>query len=456
MVSWRLSRIKGVLAKSIGERGRRSLRRWVEGTWAALGGPACVFSESEGRNAEAFFRLLEQADADGFYDDIDYLNGLIDQLKAADDIEAETNVQVMTIHKAKGLEFDVVLLPAMERTAGVVDSSLLRWIETTRESGAPSLLLAPIQPTGEQEPIYRYLNRLDKQMARLEDARLLYVAATRAKRKLHLIGEVRKDEEDVVKAPGAGSFLSFIWSSVRDDLSDPTTVVEEDTVATRARPSIDPLTRPLYRVPSSWMLPTSPHPKPWRPRSALDTEVEAVEFSWASETARHIGTVVHRVLQQIATVGLASWTAQWSDTLDDYLRQMLRMLSVPPTEVADAAVRCEQAIRNTLDDERGRWILGAHKEAANELELSGWLDDQAHRVVLDRTFVDDGYRWIIDYKTGAHEGGTVDAFMDTELERYQPQLERYARIMMRMHPTPIKLALYFPSLKGWRQWDYRA
>ncbi len=81
-------------------------------------------------------------------------------------------------------------------------------------------------------------------------------------------------------------------------------------------------------------------------------------------------------------------------------------------------------MQNTLHDERGRWILEAHKDAANELELSGWLDDQAHRVVLDRTFVDDGYRWIIDYKTGAHEGGTVDAFLDTELERYQPQLER--------------------------------
>ena len=452
----RLSRIKGVLAKSLGERGRRTLRRWVEGAWAALGGPACVFSESEGRNAEAFFRLLEQADTDGFQDDIDYLDGLIDQLKAADDTEAETNVQVMTIHKAKGLEFDSVILPRMERTANVVDSSLLRWIETTQESGAPSLLLAPIQPTGEQEPIYRYLNTLDKRMSRLEDVRLLYVAATRARSKLHLIGEVKHGADGMVRPPGAGSFLNFVWHAVNTQLLDPQTLVEEDTVATRARPSIDPMTRPLYRVPSSWMLPSSPHPKPWRPRSSLDAEVEAVEFSWASETARHIGTVVHRVLEQIASEGLTTWTSRWSDTLDDYLKQMLRMLSVPDAEVADAAIRCEQAIRNTLDDERGRWILGAHEEAANELELSGWLDDQAHRVVLDRTFVDDGYRWIIDYKTGAHEGGTVDAFLDTELERYQPQLERYARIMMRMHPTPIKLALYFPALKGWRQWDYRA
>ncbi len=452
----RLSRIKGVLAKSLAERGRRSLRRWVEGTWAALGGPACVFNASEGRNAEAFFRLLEQADADGFHDDIDYLNDLIDQLKAADDTEADTRVQVMTIHKAKGLEFDTVILPAVERTPSNIDTSLLRWIETTKESGESGLMLAPIQPTGEQEPIYRYLHKLDKQMSRLEDVRLLYVAATRARSKLHLIGGIKTTEDGTVSHPGAGSFLSFVWPIVKTHLSDPQYLVEEDTVVTMARPTIDPLKRPLYRVPSSWMLPSNPHPKPWRPRSSLDAEVEAVEFSWASETARHIGTVVHRVLQQIATIGLSDWMSQWSDTLDDYLRQMMRLASVPQSEIAEAAMRCEQAIRNMLDDERGRWILGPHDKAANELELSGWLDDQAHRVVLDRTFVADGYRWIIDYKTGAHEGGTVDAFMDTELERYQPQLERYARIMMRLNREPIKLALYFPTLKGWREWEYRS
>ncbi|MEM7083495.1 MAG: UvrD-helicase domain-containing protein [Pseudomonadota bacterium] len=450
----RLTRIKGVLAKSLGERGRRTLRRWVEGTWAALGGPACVFSEAEGRNAEAFFQLLEQADADGFKDDIDYLNELIDQLKAADDTEADSQVQVMTIHKAKGLQFDTVILPGMARMTNNVDASLLRWIESTRENGDPSLLLAPIQPTGEQEPIYRYLNRLDKEMSRYEDDRLLYVAATRAKHRLHLIGGVKEDKDGAVATPPSGSFLRSVWPVVKSALSDPSAWVEEETMMTLARPTIDPRKRPLYRVPSEWMMPSKPHPKPWRPRSALDAEYEAVEFSWASETARHIGTVVHRVLQQIANDGVDNWVTQWSDALSDYLQQMMRMASVPPSEVPDAARRCEQAIRNTLDDQRGRWILEPHEDAVNEMELSGWLDNQTHRVVLDRTFVHDGYRWIIDYKTGAHEGGTVDAFMDSELERYQPQLERYARIMMRLNRQPIKLALYFPMLKGWREWDY--
>ena len=147
------------------------------------------------------------------------------------------------------------------------DSSLLRWIETTKESGEARILLAPIQPTGEREPIYRYLNKLDKHMSLLEDVRLLYVAATRARSKLHLIGGIKTKEDGSVSVPGSGSFLSFIWPTAKTDLSDPRYLVEEDTVATLARPTIDPLSRPLYRVPSSWMLPSNPHPKPWKPRS---------------------------------------------------------------------------------------------------------------------------------------------------------------------------------------------
>jgi hypothetical protein len=75
-------------------------------------------------------------------------------------------------------------------------------------------------------------------------------------------------------------------------------------------------------------------------------------------------------------------------------------------------------------------------------------------VSLDRTFVDDqGVRWIIDYKTSAHEGTGRDAFLDSERERYRAQLDRYARLMARIDARPVRLGLYFPLLNGWREWD---
>jgi ATP-dependent helicase/nuclease subunit A len=76
-------------------------------------------------------------------------------------------------------------------------------------------------------------------------------------------------------------------------------------------------------------------------------------------------------------------------------------------------------------------------------------------VTLDRTFVADGVRWIVDYKTGSHAGGDPEGFLDRERERYRAQLERYAAFVRALDPQPIRVALYFPLVAdGWRDWAY--
>jgi hypothetical protein len=75
------------------------------------------------------------------------------------------------------------------------------------------------------------------------------------------------------------------------------------------------------------------------------------------------------------------------------------------------------------------------------------------RAIVDRTFVDDaGIRWVVDFKTSEHEGGALDRFLDSEQLRYAPQLERYATLMRRLGPEPIRVGLYFPLLSAWREW----
>jgi hypothetical protein len=64
-----------------------------------------------------------------------------------------------------------------------------------------------------------------------------------------------------------------------------------------------------------------------------------------------------------------------------------------------------------------------------------------------------GVRWIVDFKTGAHEGGALEEFIDGEVERYRPQLERYARLMRHLDERPLRVGLYFPLLKAWREWE---
>ena len=181
-----------------------------------------------------------------------------------------------------------------------------------------------------------------------------------------------------------------------------------------------------------------------------------VEFLWASETARHVGTVVHRFLQAIAEDGVARWDAKRIAGLNAACERDLVQLGVARAEAPQAAARVQAALAATLADARGRWMLEAQREARSELRLTGVIDGAIVNSAIDRTFVDaEGTRWIIDFKTGVHEGGEMERFLDSEQLRYRPQLERYAALMENLNPGPVKLGLYFPLFGGWREWPYQ-
>ena len=169
------------------------------------------------------------------------------------------------------------------------------------------------------------------------------------------------------------------------------------------------------------------------------------------ETARHVGTVVHRLLQRIAQEGLARWDAVRVAAVLPAARAALRAEGVPQAELQPALERVRHALEGVLADERGRWLLGPRPHAQSELRLGAELDGEVVHIALDRTFVEaDGTRWIVDYKTSSHEGGQLDAFLDREQARYRDQLERYARVMCGLDPRPMRVALYFPLLQAWR------
>jgi len=100
------------------------------------------------------------------------------------------------------------------------------------------------------------------------------------------------------------------------------------------------------------------------------------------------------------------------------------------------------------------WLFAADQaEVETELCLAVVEHGEPARVIIDRTFVDaEGRRWIVDFKTGSHRGGAREDYLDSELTRYRPQLERYGRIMASLDARPIMLGLYFPLLDGWREW----
>jgi ATP-dependent exoDNAse (exonuclease V) beta subunit len=433
----KLERFREVLAGAIAERGRGSLRDRVEGVWHALGGPACVESPTDLEDAEIYLDALEGLEHAGDLEDVAVLDEALRQLYALPDLEAtDDDLQIMTIHKAKGLEFGTVIVPGLDKGPGRADTPLFLWRE--RLGG---LLLAPIKETGaEDDPAYQYLRKLDTEAEDLEAARLLYVAATRAENRLHLLACTKCDDAGELKAPASRSLLARAWPvaeahyarMVPEQLAMDFMHAPRAPITTLARLELD-LGRLAPPAAVRWDAPDDPR--------ATD-----IEFSWAGETARHVGSVVHRWLQRIAEDALAGWDARRIAALRAVFRRDLHRRGVPAGEVAGSADIVANALTQALSDPRGRWLLGPHAEARSEYRLRGVVQGRVGTYVIDRLFRDaDGVEWLVDYKTSRHEGADLEGFLDRERDRYTPQLRTYAALR-----NGSRQGLYFPLLAGWR------
>jgi len=452
----RLARLVEALAPAMQERGRGSLRRVVEGAWLALGGPATLERESELADARSLLEFIDQRARHGDLDDPPGLSTLLGSLYAAPEATEQDAVQLLTIHKAKGLQFDHVVLPALEKTSGRNEKQLLRWLEQVREEGT-ELVLAPIEPLGEDtDELHKALRDLDTRRDLLELDRVLYVAATRARRRLHLVAGLGVDDAGTGEAarPRAGTFLAALWPALGESF----------LAARAAEPAVfsqaeAPPPAMLRRLEPGWTPPPLPAAVGWLGRDeAPGASGPVVEYDWSGREARAVGIAVHRLLQVVAREGAGRWPASRLQGSRKLLQSLLREAGLGPTELPPALQRCLAALHSTLDDPRGRWLLDpGHPGSASELRISGWLDGRLVNGIVDRSFIDEaGTLWIVDYKTGRHEGGELDVFLDRERERYQPQLERYARLLAPRHRGPISLGLYFPQHAGWRAWPAAA
>jgi ATP-dependent exoDNAse (exonuclease V) beta subunit len=455
----RLRRVRAVLDTALANRDRLPLADWLETTWLQLGA-ADAYPEDEFRHARAFFAALSERTASGEWRGPQDLGSLLNELFAQPRAATANPVQIMTIHRAKGLEFDHVLVPAIDRSPGRDAEPLLRWLDLPRRQGGSDLIMAPVPVVGDQagSEVGAYLKHLMAARATNERARLLYVAATRAKQTLWLSGAPKLKADGSV-VPKAGTLLAVLWPTLGSQ--SVAAAAAGDKVHNAVRPDaleqgaadVTPAGLPLRRLREDWAPPSLEAGAELDRLPLHRQSLDPPEFSWVGETTRLIGTVVHAGLEQLSRVSTLPTRAEIEGRRAGYAQQ-LRRHGVPESDLQRATQTVIDALGRTVEDQWGRWIFSPeHREADSELALTGIAAGTLTNVIIDRSFIDsDGTRWVIDFKTSSHEGGALAAFLDREMVRYRAQLETYVALAGALGAHPVRAALYFPLLGQFREY----
>ena len=412
----------------------------IASLWRDLGGARLYPGDHAASDAESFFGLLERIAPYGDLN-LDRLDTAVQRLFAQPD-SGEAEVDIMTMHKSKGLQFDHVLLFGLHRAPRGDQAPLVRF-----EQSGGRVLFGPIKARADTEadPLSRYLAVRERQRSAYETDRLLYVAATRACLRLHLFGHVHVDPASgALRTPSGDSLLARLWRAVSDDLVP---VVPSATAPHTAQPQWTGA--PLQRVRTEALV--------WARQQSVLPEADstfgaAPVAAWSPAPAYEaaIGTLAHAWLDQLGRMGAESWERVSRDVRVPQIERQLTRAGVPETAATRAAQAVWETLEATLADERGRWLLsqaGARRE---------WpLIDVTGRVsVIDLALSTDAGWLIVDYKTGIpHPDESLANFSRRMRARYADQLRRYCEQVTALDQRPAQAALYFPRAALWLPLD---
>jgi ATP-dependent exoDNAse (exonuclease V) beta subunit len=448
----RLLHVREVMQEALQNCGRMATSRWVHGVWLMLGGPACLWDERIDKMEMAGQFSTEQLALE------------VEKLYAAPNAKAPDTLQFMTIHKSKGLEFDTVILPGLDKATGGGDQPLLMWEEVPRESldddvADVDLVVAPFiyksKNKAEQVSVYDYLKSLEKQRADYEDARVLYVAATRAERCLHLLGVVSPNKDDEL-LPKKNTFLEILWPVVAQEFSKEKIARSQGALPKKANnqlgaqlqdfvPKLVRLTNPampaLLHATDSHELTQQAKQSQASGQSDKDNDDDALILE------ADIGTLTHRYLELIAKQGLDAWPLVRLEPLKQAMQRWFTGQGYATSAANQAADAVLALLKTTLHSPQGQWVLQSREGASNELQIESLGDDksQVRKKIIDRTFVEDGVRWIVDYKTTALDAGLDEVALKQAAEAYRQQLQGYAALFAD-EVLSIQLAVYFVSI----------
>ena len=482
------------------------LGTWLEQVWLLLGGPDCADPAARA-NLSLLWSFLDRLP--GGEEDLlgPALNSALDRLTALPDPEAssECGVQLMTIHKSKGLEFEVVIVPELQAGGGRGERKMLSWLERglaqPDDSGEiTEFLIAPLQPKGaDSGKAKQWVDRVYHERESQEMRRILYVAVTRAREEVHLFARpaCKKDKEDSwTLAEPSNSLLATAWPALEQEVracfelwkaaapEDQSAIL--DSLAASGEDNLLVLPNPprptlLRRLPPDYrptnLSPAAANSLLFAPASA-DLEAQPVLRFTASDfqplytrhegglLSRALGNAVHSLLEELARLRA---TRDWDSArtaLALFEPRIAAQVRSTGVDLAASAQIAAEAIRLALQashEPNGEWILSPHAAAASEAGWAGIVAGSLRTVRPDRVFQagpfpqgeGDDCWWIVDYKT-AHAAGADPAAELTALRaNFRSQLEAYAEVLRRLREDskPLRAGLYYPRMLLLDWWE---
>lgn len=384
---------RGVMSASLDAAGRAVLSRRLEAAWIRLGGPCIVATAGDLDDAQAFFDLLASVEARSPADLWGELLQALEHLFAG---ASPALVQLMTIHKAKGLEFDHVVLPGLDQRVGGPRHELFRQQEFHTDDGASGVLAAPVDTAGSQGPsLFRYLRRLDEEAEACEAQRVLYVALTRARHGLHLFGHWAMKGSGKKRAPGApaGSFLDLLWAPFEQELSR--RGWPEPTVTGPA--AGEPVPLPLLRLEGApeCAIPAAPPPAGEQP----------FRLELPDRAATSLGEAFHRWMELMHDHPEAGWSEDALGQRRDALAASLRIAGAGEAELPSLTEQLQALLQFALANPRvKRWLAGRDAGSHSEFVICHVRDGRLKTSVIDLLVPEAGGSWtIVDWKTSAGE-----------------------------------------------------
>jgi len=366
-------------------------------------------------------------------------------------------VRVMTIHAAKGLEFDAVILPELHKKFVGRREGLL--VDRPRPDG----LIQTVSVSPKKETLVadeNLQNLYDETTARMFEDGLctLYVAMTRAARRLDLIVPYT-DPEKEIKLPYVADLVraaipqeelhapdaaGVIWSHPADaSAAGWAKRLEPDSVE---RETVEPTLTPLRLAKSD-----RPRTLPRRsPSSEEGGRLVRAEALFRDKRGARRGTLVHRWLEDLEWIedfhldearalDIGKPLEPNPDTRTEALAALTRALQAEPIRTALSREHCAAPTGTTLEVSNEHTFSVILPEDSGEEQLwTGSID----RLVLARQGDDIVWAEVLDHKTDV----LTEEQLPERIEYYRPQVEIYGRVVAAQTGLPaskIRLGLVF-------------